>query len=100
PTIALSPRVCDKGAPGGGEPAASPESRIVPIGVPSALKISKDCEIIAFRLVSAMDSPGLGAGRRLILGRVQRMYPSQAGRSQPRCPLFVRSPRGPWARSG
>ena len=41
PKIALFPRVTAKGDPGGATPAPRPEAMMLPIGVPSALRISK-----------------------------------------------------------
>src|SRR5499427_9575669 len=59
PTIAQLP-VSPEGCPGGAEPPLIPRVMIVPIGVPSACKISKMFSRIAVRLTSAMARPGGG----------------------------------------
>src|SRR5262245_2297084 len=66
PTIAKFPPLWAKGAPGGGGPPFGPKATMVPIGVPSGLRISNVWYRSDARWVSAIASPGLAVGLSLI----------------------------------
>ena len=59
-TIAVLPCVTCRGAPGTAEPPLSPKAMMVPIGVPSALKISNVCSTKPFRNGVRNCLPGVG----------------------------------------